>query len=213
MLKLEGKDVGALFQLPAEMTAMGIPPNWLSYVSIASADDTAAKAKSLGGTLMKGPCDVMTAGRMAVIKDPTGAAFAIWQAGAHNGASAINTPNAACWNELMTADSAKAGDFYTGLFGWTKNVMSMGPMEYTIFENGGERGAGGMFTITPEMGPIPPHWLVYFAVDDCDRMAEKVTELGGSVIKPAEDIPGIGRFAILMDPQGTAFAFIKPEPM
>lgn len=213
MLKLDGKDVGALYEMPPEMTVMGIPPNWLSYASTANANATAAKAKSLGGTLMKEPFDVMEVGRMAVIQDPTGAVFAIWQAGTHKGASAVNTSNSACWNELVTTDSAKAGEFYTGLFGWTKNVMSMGPMEYTIFENGGERGAGGMLTITPDMGPIPPLWLVYFAVDDCDAMTQKTTELGGSIMKPGADIPGIGRFAILMDPQGAAFAIIKPEPM
>lgn len=213
MLKKDGKDVGALYQMPPEMTQMGIPPNWLSYVSIESADETAAKAKSLGGTLMKEPFDVMTVGRMAVIQDPTGAVFAIWQAGTHKGGSAIGEPNTLCWNELMTTDSAKAGDFYTGLFGWTKNVMNMGPMEYTIFENGGERGAGGMLTITPEMGPVPPNWMVYFAVEDCDATAQMTADLGGKIMKPAEDIPGIGRFAVLTDAQGAAFAIIKPAPM
>ena len=68
-----------------------------------------------------------------------------------------------------------------------------------------------MFRITPEMGPIPPHWLVYFAVDDCDAKVQKATELGAGVMKPADDIPGIGRFAILIDPQGAAFAIIKLE--
>jgi predicted enzyme related to lactoylglutathione lyase len=79
-----------------------------------------------------------------------------------------------------------------------------------MFTNG-ERPAGGMFKLTPDMGNIPPHWLVYFAVDDCDAKTEKATELGGSVMKPPDDIPGIGRFSILLDPQGAAFAIIKME--
>ena len=69
-----------------------------------------------------------------------------------------------------------------------------------------------MYQITPEMGPMPPNWMIYFAVDDCDAMAQKTTDLGGRVLKPAEDIPTIGRFAILQDPQSAAFAIIKPEP-
>ena len=76
----------------------------------------------------------------------------------------------------------------------------------------GDRGNGGMLAITPQMGNIPPNWLVYFAVDDCDAKVKKATELGATVMKPADDIPGVGRFAILTDPQGAAFALIKVEP-
>ena len=210
MLKKDGKDVGALYKLMPEMTARGIPPHWLSYVSVSSADETAAKAKEAGGTLMKEPFDVFTHGRMAVIQDPTGAVFALWQAGTTPGAGIYNVPGSFCWNELGTTDTAKAGDFYTTLLGWGKDVQNFGPMEYTMFTNG-DRPAAGMFKTTPEMGNIPPHWLVYFAVDDCDESAAKATELGATVMKPADDIPGIGRFAILLDPQGAAFAVIKLE--
>ena len=210
MLKLDGKDVGALYQMPSEMTSQGIPSNWLSYASVQSADESAAKAKELGATLMKEPFDVMTVGRMAVVQDPTGAIFALWQAGTHKGAGVVNVANSFCWNELMTTDTKKDGDFYTGLFGWGKNTQNFGPLEYTMFSNG-ERPAGGMLQITPEMGPIPPNWLVYFAVDDCDAKTQKAKELGGSVMKPPDDIPNIGRFSILTDPQGAAFALIKLE--
>lgn len=211
MLKLDGKDVGALYQLTADMTAQGIPPNWLSYVSVTSADDTAAKAKDAGATLMKEPFDVSTVGRMAVVQDPTGAVFALWQAGTNRGAGVVNTPNSFCWNELGTNDTARAGDFYTTLFGWTKNVMPMGEMgDYTMFMNG-ERPLGGMYQLPPDMATVPPNWLVYFAVADCDAAAEKAGSLGATTIAPPTDIPGIGRFSILTDPQGAAFALIKLE--
>lgn len=210
MLKLDGKDVGALYKMPGEMTSQGIPPHWLSYASTTNADETAAKAKTLGANLMKEPFDVMDVGRMAVIQDPTGAVFAIWQAGTHKGAGVVNVPGSFCWNELATTDTAKAGDFYSGLLGWAKDVQNFGPMEYTMFING-DRPAGGMFKLTPEMGNVPPHWLVYFAVDDCDAKAKKATELGATVMKPPDDIPSIGRFSILLDPQGAAFAIIKLE--
>jgi uncharacterized protein len=210
MLKLNGKDVGALYQMSSDMTAQGIPPNWLSYVLTPSADESAAKAKQLGGTLMKEPFDVFDVGRMAVIKYPTGAGFAVWQAGTHKGAGVANVPGSFCWNELATTETAKAGNFYTGLFGWGKDVQNFGPMEYTMFSNG-DRPAAGMFALTPEMAGVPPHWLVYFAIDDCDAKTRKATELGATVIKPPDDIPGIGRFSILKDPQGAALAIIKLE--
>jgi predicted enzyme related to lactoylglutathione lyase len=117
-------------------------------------------------------------------------------------------PNSYCWNELGTNDVAKATDFYTKLFGWKADVQKFGPMEYTLFKNG-ERGAGGCYKLTPEMGNVPPHWLVYFAVDDCDAKTKKAGSLGVSTIAPPSDIPGVGRFAVIRDPQGAVFGIIK----
>lgn len=210
MLKLNGKDVGALYKMTPEMTANGIPPNWLSYVSVANVDESTAKAKSLGATVLKEPFDVSTVGRMAVIQDPTGAVFALWQAGVHKGAGISNVPNSLCWNELATKDATKAGEFYSGLFGWDKNVQQMDDMTYTSFMNG-DRPAGGMYEPTPEMGEIPPHWAVYFAVNDADATAARATELGATVCVPPMDIPGVGRMVAFKDPQGAAFAVIKLE--
>jgi uncharacterized protein len=208
ILRLNGKDVGGLYELMPDMKAQGIPPHWLSYVSVENADETAEKAKAEGATVLNGPFDVSTLGRMAVVQDPTGAVFALWQPKEHGGAGIYNAPNSLCWNELGTNDTQKAGQFYSNLLGWTRQDFSGSPIEYTMFQNG-DRSAGGMYRITPEMGPIPPHWLAYFAVDDCDAKVQKATELGANVMKPADDIPGIGRFAILTDPQGAAFAIIK----
>jgi predicted enzyme related to lactoylglutathione lyase len=84
-------------------------------------------------------------------------------------------------------------------------------MPYTLFQNNG-KGIGGAYKLLPEMGSVPPHWLVYFSVEDADATVQKATELGAHVMKPAEDIPGVGRFAILIDPQGAAFAIIKTQP-
>lgn len=210
MIKLNGKDVGGLYDLTSEMLAQGVPPHWLSYVSVASVDDATAQAVSAGGAVMKEPFDVGNAGRMSVLQDSTGAVFALWQAKENAGVGVQGETGSFCWNELGTRDTQKAGDFYSTLFGWGTEAFP-GPMEYTIFKNG-TQGVGGMYQITPEMGPVPPHWLVYFAVDDCDATVQKVTQLGGAVIKPAEDIPTIGRFAILSDPAAAVFAIIKPEP-
>lgn len=210
MLLLGGKDVGGLYKLPPDMVSAGVPPHWMSYVATADADETTEKAKAAGATVMNGPSDVYTLGRMAVIKDPTGAVFSIWQAKDNKGTAVSGVPNAPVWNELGTNDTKKAGEFYSNVFGWTRQQFP-GPMEYTVFNND-DKGIGGMYQITPEMGPIPPHWIVYFAVDDCDAKVQKASELGAHIIKPAEDIPGVGRFAILADPQGAAFALLKPQP-
>jgi predicted enzyme related to lactoylglutathione lyase len=210
MLRLGGKDVGGLFKLMPDMLAQGVPPHWMSYVATANADETAEKAKAAGATIMNGPFDVYTLGRMAVIKDPTGAVFSIWQAKDNKGSAAWGVPNAPIWIELGTNDTQKAGEFYSNVFGWSKQEFP-GSMEYTVFNNE-DKGIGGMYEITPEMGPIPPHWIVYFAVEDCDAAVQKARELGAIVIKPAEDIPSVGRFAILTDPQGAAFALLKPQP-
>src|SRR5687767_11231234 len=104
MLNLDGKNVGALYKMMPEQEAQGIPPNWLSYVSVANADETADKAKAAGATILKEPFDVATYGRMAVIQDPTGAVFALWQPKDHLGAGIFNVPNSFTWNELMTTD-------------------------------------------------------------------------------------------------------------
>ncbi|MDQ3473881.1 MAG: VOC family protein [Acidobacteriota bacterium] len=210
ILKQNGKDVGALYQMPSEMTSNGVPPHWMSYISVANADESAAKAKSLGGTLMKEPFDVYTMGRMAVIQDPTGAMFALWQPGTHQGAGIVNTPNSLCWNELATRDTAKAGEFYSGVFGWEKNVQQMGPMTYTSFMNA-DRPAGGMYEPGPELGEMPPNWMVYFAVADADAIVTRATELGGRSCAPVMNVPGVGRMGVMTDPQGGAFAVIKLE--
>jgi predicted enzyme related to lactoylglutathione lyase len=120
-------------------------------------------------------------------------------------------PGTFCWNELMTTDVDKAGAFYTKLFGYTADTQNMGGVDYTSLING-DRPAGGMMALTPEMGEgIPSNWSVYLAVADCDAIAEKAIALGGKVCKEPEDIPGIGRFAVIADPQGAVFCVIKLE--
>lgn len=209
MLEKKGKDAGALYQLGPQQK--GVPPHWNSYVAVESADATAARAKKLGGTVVMEPFDVMEHGRMAIIQDPALATFSIWQPKEHIGAQVVNEPGAFCWNELYTTDPKRVGDFYSELFGWTREPMPLPTgAEYTIFKKGDSQAAG-MMKIPKEMGPVPPHWLVYFAVDDSDKTAAKAKGMGGTVMVPPTDIPNIGRFAILNDPQGADFAVIRLE--
>jgi len=145
-----------------------------------------------------------------VIADPTGAHFCIWQPKQHKGVGVKGETNSLCWNELLTNDTERAKDFYTKLFGWTSKTDS-GPMAYTEWING-EEHIGGMMQIQPHMGPMPPNWGIYIAVDDCDGKVAKATSLGARTYVPPTDIPNVGRFAVLADPQGAVFNIIKLNP-
>lgn len=208
LLQIDGKDVGALYELNPEQKSQGVPPHWLSYVAVSSVDESVSKARQLGATVLMGGFDVFDLGRLAVLQDPTGAQFAMWQARSHIGARLRDEPNTLCWTELSTKDTAKAGEFYTKLFGWGTKVSDDAGFAYTeLLCN--DRPIGGMMQIAPEWGDVPPHWLGYIAVNDCDATAEKATSLGGKVKNPPTDIPNVGRFAVIQDPQGAVFATIK----
>ncbi len=211
MLLLEGASVGALCRLQKDEAARGVPPHWNSYVTVASADESAAKAKQLGGTVLKEPFDVFDVGRMAVIQDPTGAPFCVWQARKHAGAGVLNEPGALSWTELMTADPGKARAFYTGLFGWSTEEYPMGPNLYTVYKRGTD-AAGGMMKITSDMGPAPPNWMPYLGVESCDATVAKATGLGARTIVPPTSVPMAGRFAVIADPQGAHLGILQPNP-
>lgn len=209
MLQLEGRDVAALSQMSEAQQAQGMPPMWNSYVTVENADESAEKAAALGGTVIAPPFDVFDSGRMAVIQDPTGAVFSVWQAKSHIGAKLVNIPGALAWNELMTRDMAQAKSFYSQLFGWETQTADMGNgMEYTSIMNKG-RSNGGMMQLSEAWGDAPSHWIVYFCVADCDASVEKAKSLGANIQVPPQDIPDIGRFSIIQDPQGAALALIQ----
>ncbi len=212
ILQLEGQDVGALYKLMPDQVSQGVPPNWLSYVEVQSADDTARNIKELGGKLIVEPMDVPQAGRFAVIEDPQGAKFGIWQSGQSTGVKMRDDVGSLVWNELGTADEKGGEKFYTALFGWQTELMPGGPMKYTIFKHD-SKGIAGMYQLTPEMKGIPPHWVPYFAVANADDAINKTKAGGGQVLNGPMDIPDVGRFAILQDPQGAVFAIIKPAQM
>lgn len=208
MLRQGGKEVAGLYQMSPEQSSQGIPPHWLSYVSVADATQGAKKAASLGGKVIMEAFDVMDVGRMALVQDPTGAMLALWQPKRHIGARLVNEPASLCWNELATTNPEAARKFYTALFDWKPQEQDLGPMKYTTFLNG-DRPNGGMLEMTAEWTGTPPHWMPYIAVRDCDRTVAKAQELGGTVCVPPEDIPNIGRFAVLQDPQGAVFSVIR----
>jgi uncharacterized protein len=187
------------------------PPLWSCYMNVESADDTAAKVSANGGQVFVSPMDVMTAGRMAVLADPVGAAFGVWQPGDHQGAALVNEPGTFSWAELVTTDIPASKAFYRAVFGWGADTRGDGPGAYTEWQVNG-RSIAGMMQKPPQMpAEVPPFWSVYFTVANIDDAVARVTDLGGSVITPTMDIEP-GRFAVVADPTGGLFNVIALNP-
>jgi predicted enzyme related to lactoylglutathione lyase len=208
MQKLSGLEVAAIYQQGEEEKEQGVPPHWNTYFTVDDIDQTVGNAEQSGATVIMGPMDVFDAGRMAMLQDRQGAVFAVWQPKEHIGFRLKGDSGTLMWNELLTNNSVDATQFYSGLLGLGSSKMP-GPMDYTMLNVGGTDVAGVM-TITEEMGSVAPHWMVYFGADDVDAASKKVESLGGLIVVPPSDIPGIGRFSGLKDPQGAMFFIFKP---
>jgi uncharacterized protein len=208
LMRKDGKTVAGNMGMMME----GQPSAWTCYVSVEDADATVNSAKKAGATVLVEPMDVVDIGRMAVFADPTGAAIGIWQPKTFMGAELANEAGSFAWNELNTRDLPAAKAFYTDVFGWTPNELDMEGMQYTEWKLG-EKSVAGMMAM-PDMVPaeVPAHWLVYFGTEDADATVAKASELGATTLVPPTDIPP-GRFSVLMDPEGAAFAVIKMAPM
>lgn len=196
MVTKDGREVAGL-------SASDQPPHWNSYVTVASADDAAARAQELGATIVAPPFDVMDAGRMAVVQDPTGAIVSVWEPRASHGAALVNAPGALTWNDLTTPDPDAAARFYGDWLGWTTEEIPGGD-GYRVIRNG-ERTNGGMLPLRPEMGGVPPNWMPYFGVEDLEQATARVRELGGAVHFGPMQVPQ-GAFTVVGDPQGAVFA-------
>jgi uncharacterized protein len=207
VLRRSGHDVALLYRQQPEARAAGAPPHWTSYISVEDADATAARAGELGGAaVFREPFDVLDAGRVAAIRDPTGAIVSLWQPRSRIGATLVNEVGALCWNELATTDPERAKAFFAGLLGWHYETDESG---YASIRNGG-RLNGGVREQTEEERGIPPSWLPYFTVEKVDDAARDADRLGGRALSPAIEIH-IGRIAVVADPLGAAFAVFEGE--
>jgi predicted enzyme related to lactoylglutathione lyase len=205
LLKAGDQDIAGLYELSGPMF-QGVPSHWMTYVAVDDVDATAKQAVALGGKVVAEPMDIPGVGRMAVLTDPTGAHISISHFDQHPGTSPKGPFG---WSELATRDTTRAQSFYTELFPWTAKPDAQNA--YTEFQTGG-RSIAGMMAMTPHHGDAPPHWMPYVMVDDCDAIARKVAELGGTTYVPPTDIPNVGRFTVFADPAGAALAAIKLLP-
>jgi uncharacterized protein len=197
MMQLGADPVVAVSPLyaPGQQTA------WNVCFATADADATATAAQKTGGSVLMEPMDVFDAGRFAVLADPAGAAFQIWQPRAFRGAARFAEPDSLGWVELATRDVEGAKRFYPELFGW-----SVDPSEwYTQWGLGGT-DFGGMADMGDRFAAeVPPHWMPYFAVADVDATAAKAEQAGAATMMPPSDVTDGLRIAVLRDPQGASF--------
>jgi uncharacterized protein len=207
MFNFNGEDFGGVIPLPMPEA----PVSWLPYVWVENVDEVVKRVGALGGKVVAPAMDIPNVGRFAVIEDPTG--------GVVSPMSFLQPPRPqperglvgpVAWEELLTSDTGKAGVFYQELFGWGRNEMDMGPNgKYHIFK-AGDRDAGGMGALMPA---IPASaWVTYFAVEDVDSKTETAKGMGATQLVPPSDIPNVGRFSWLKDPQGALFALFKGAP-
>jgi uncharacterized protein len=208
MFRVNGKDVAAASTLQEEQKQQGVPPHWNVYVTVEDAEQSAKKAEAAGGTIVVPAFDVMGMGNMAVIADPTGAMFNVWEPKTNIGAQVMGEPNSIGWTELLTNDTDKAGAFYAEVFGY--ELTPFGPEgTYTVFKKG-DTQVGGMMKVPTEQ--MPPNWGIYFVSEDVDTVAKKTKAAGGSAYMEPEDMPEVGRISVLADPQGAAFGVLQPAP-
>jgi uncharacterized protein len=205
LFKLDGKEVAGVGGLMNGQQR----PAWTVYVLVDDADAIAARVKTAGGTVLAEPFDVMDAGRMATIADPSGAVMGLWQPGTNRGVEVMGVPGSFTWPELNSRDLPSDKLFYWSVFHWDPAESTIPGMTYTEFKLGDDSIAGGM-SIGPDMPPnTPSHWIVYFAVSDTDATVARLIGLGGVVHHPPQDVPGVGRFALVADPQGAAFGLLQ----
>ncbi|MFJ4930262.1 VOC family protein [Streptomyces sp. NPDC088736] len=209
---LKGKPVAGIMKAanPDGSLPDPLPPTvWTTYLSTDNIETALKSVTDAGGTVMTGPMDVMNLGQMAVIADATNAVVGLWQPGAFDGAGIVNEHGALTWNELATADTAAACAFYSSVLPLTTARSEMpGAENYTQFKVDG-RAVAGIMDLSELPPNVTPHWQTYFHVDSVDDIQAAAVRAGGSVLRPATEMPA-GRTAVLADPQGGAFTVITP---
>ncbi len=197
----------------ANAAGMGLRPNdapyptaWSAYFKSDDIQKSVDTVKAHGGHVTMGPMDVSGEGHMAVCIDPTGAVFGFWQNGRHTGAEVADEPGAMTWAEVCTRDGAKARDFYASVLDYQAEQMP--GMQYWTLNKGGDAKCGVMHMDDKFPKEIPPHWAVYFAVNDTEAAVELIKKNGGQVRHGPFDTP-YGRIAIASDPWGAVFSIIK----
>jgi hypothetical protein len=210
MFKLDGSVAAAGYTLRPDERSHGVPPHWNIYVAVESADASAKRVAQAGGKILVPPFDVYDAGRMAVVQDPTGASFCLWQKKKNDGIGIAGVDGTLCWADLSTPDPPRARKFYSELFSWkiTDDTDDDPPSGYVHIQNG-EDFIGGIPPVHHRNPNSPPHWLPYFQTSDCDATAAKSKQLGAKFYLEPMTMENVGRFAVLADPQGATFAIFQ----
>jgi predicted enzyme related to lactoylglutathione lyase len=228
---LDGQMVAAV--APARGDGSGPPPAWNTYIWVDDADESAALVWKEGGTVLLDPVDAGPAGRLAIVTDPTGAPFRLWQAGRNRGAQVVNADNSWNWSNLDTPDPARAAAFYGAVFGWELDTFDLGGSEAMMWRRPGygdhlaeldpgfrqrqategvpDGFADAIGWVNRSAEDEPARWGVTFAVGDTDAVVARAVELGASAVVEPFDAPAV-RIAVLADPQGAVFTVNHFDP-
>jgi predicted enzyme related to lactoylglutathione lyase len=179
------------------------PDFWSVYLAVDDVDEVTARVEPAGGTVEVPPRDVADLGRWSAVRDPSGARVRFWQAGRRVGTGRANEPGTPVWNELVTPDADVAVPFYEQVLGITAVRLETGAGPSYVQLLAGGAAFGGV--TPPPLPDLPPHWNVYFDVDDVDASVARLEDLGGRALAPAFDVPGVGRMAMVADPRGATF--------
>ena len=220
LCRLRGRDVAAV----GSQRGGGAPlaPAWGTYIWVESADEAAVNVTGAGGSVVMEPFDLLDAARIAVLADPAGAVFGVWQPKEHRGAQLVNESGAWAMSQLNTRDPEGAKSFYGAVFDWDTDTFDLGEGEITLWRVPGYIGGEPEQPVSRDVVGVmvapmssdrfhddaPPHWSVDYWVDDADATADKAAELGGRVMAPPFDTP-VGRTTVLADPQGAVFSVSK----
>jgi predicted enzyme related to lactoylglutathione lyase len=205
--------IGGLMAMPPAESCENFKPGWIGYIGVDDVDAAAKRVSDGGGSIQRAPDDIPNVGRFAVVADPGGAVFVLFQPGGfqpQGPSAAPGTPGHVGWHELYAGNGeAAAMEFYAKQFGWTTDrEMDMGPMgKYRIFATGGP-GVGGMMTKPPQVPQSA--WVFYFNVPAIDAAVERVNAGGGKILMPPMQVPGGGWVIQAVDPQGAVFALFAP---
>ena len=211
IFELKGRHCAAAYTLGPEDRAHNVPSHWMLYIAVENADAAVKKTGELGGKVIARAFDVGDAGRMAVVEDPTGAMFTVWQGKKNPGIGISGEPGAFCWADLSTPDPGRAKKFYSDLFGWQIEASEKDPSGYLHIKNG-KNFIGGIPPAQHRDPKSPPHWLIYFAVADVDASAAEAKQMGARFYVEPMSIEGVGRMAVMADPQRAVSAIFKESP-
>jgi len=215
MCRLRGRDVALIGQLPAADAHR--PAAWLTHVRVEDVEETVRRIRDAGGSVPIGPIDSLEGGRIAIVADPAGAHFGIWEQGEHRGAQVVNEAGAWAWAQLHTRNVERSPAFYAAVFGWETEPFGD---DVTMFRLPGFVGGepeqpvprdvvAGMQPMGDELpAGVPPHWRMDFWVDDVDQTIARAEERGGRAVVPAYDTD-FARQAVVADPAGAVFSVTR----
>ena len=203
LLHAGDKQVGGMYSLPKQAPQIAY---WCGYVSVESVDGAMERAKAAGATVLMGPMDVPSIGRMGQIRDPQGAFIALYHDKKGDAAPGMPGLGEFCWEQLNTPDPTASKAFYTKAVGWGVVPFPGGGDMEVLTTNQGQAQVASVMKAPPG---APAHWLTYVAVDNLAAVRARVTRGGGKILVERIDVPTVGAISIATDPQGAAIGFFE----